>query len=92
LGQVDGFNSIVTVKCRTIIKEKTIDLFQVTNNSIVTVQVTNNSIVTVQVTITSIVTVKIVVLHFTVTMELLVTWDRSMVFSFIAVLHLTVTI
>ena len=33
----------------------------------------------------------IIVLHLTVTMELLVTWDRSMVFSFIIVLHFTVT-
>jgi hypothetical protein len=75
LSQVTN-NSIVTVKCRTTIKEKTIDLSQVTNNSIVTVRCR------------TIIKEKTI---FTVTMELLVIWDRSMVFSFIVVLHLTVT-
>jgi hypothetical protein len=78
LSQVTN-NSIVTVKCRTIIKEKTVDLSQVTNNSIVTVRcrtiIKEKTIDLSQVTNNSIVTVKC-------TMELLVTWDRSMVFSF----------
>jgi hypothetical protein len=77
----------VTVKCRTIIKEKTIDLSQVTNNSIVTVKCRT----TIKEKTIEMVFSFIVVLHFTVTMELLVTWDRSMVFSFIVVLHFTVT-